>query len=263
MIEVRPRAKAQKKAVLVTEEVPHVCPCGEDRLLILTWQNKYLCVWCHAQNPPPERENAHTRETIMAVLRVPEPKVAFIPAPAGIHNAVCVDFIELKDVERSYGGKTWKEDQGRFVFQIERRITEADVRASLAGISDPKVVADRMKLVGQRFTIRTFGQKLSMDPKANMRQLIEGWTGRQFKIGDTFDPESLVGEPCFVTVVHKLGGQNGTSTYANVSNIGPVMKDDTGQPFKPVIAPENYVRVQPQAEQATDGAPENDADIPF
>lgn len=203
----------------------------------------------------------------MATTRVPEPRAAFVPAPAGTHNAVCVDAIDLFDVERSYGGKSWKEDQVRFVFQIERRIAAADVNASIVGLTDPAMIADRKKLIGQRFSVRTFGQKVSMDPKAGLRKLVEAWTGRAWGIGEQFDSEKFVGMPCFLTVVHKKGGEDGSKIYANIGGIAPVMKDEaTGQPLRPVLAPDNYTRA---AQAVPEGNPHatspfegEDADLP-
>ena len=197
-------------------------------------------------------------------LKVPEKRGgAYIPCPAGTHNAVCVDCIELKNVERSYGGKTWTEDQVRFVFQIEKRMTEVDIRAKLKAWPDAsdEQIAETKKLAGQRFTVRTFGMKQSMDPKAKLRGLVEGWLNKSFVVGEDFDPESLVGEPCFLTVIHKPDANNTGVVYANIGSVAPIMLDsESGQPLKAPIAPENYERAG-QAQH--ESAPESDEDIPF
>lgn len=203
-------------------------------------------------------------------LKVPEKSSgAFIPCPAGTHNAVCVDCVEIKDVERSYGGKTWKEDQVRFTFQVEKRISEADVQAKLKAMAGaaPEQIESAKKLAGQRFGVRTFGMKQSMHDKAGLRKFVQAWLGRDFKVGEELDPETLVGVPCFLTVVHKMGGEHNDRVYANIGGIAPIMVDgETGQPLKAPIAPENYVREKDRdAAHAGDGAGEapDDTDVPF
>lgn len=202
-------------------------------------------------------------------IKVPEKSSgAFIPCPAGTHNAVCVDCVEIKDVERSYGGKTWKEDQLRFVFQVEKRISEADVQAKLKAMAGaaPDQIASAKKLAGQRFSVRTFGMKQSMHDKAGLRKFVEAWLGKQFAVNEELDPESLIGTPCFLTVVHKMGGEHNDRVYANIGGIAPIMLDgETGQPLKAPISPENYTRQSERTDAtAGDGSDEaNDADTPF
>lgn len=214
----------------------------------------------------------------MKPLKVQEKMGAFVPCPAGTHNAVCVDVVEIEGVERSYGGKTWKEDQLRFVFQIEKKITKNDLKDFA-----PDRLPDAQKLVGQRFSIRTFGMKQSVDPKANLRKFIEAWLGRPMRLNETLNEDvelvygdevtPLVGLPCFLTVVHKMGGDHGTTVYANVGGIAPIMVDsETGKPLKAPLKPENYVRAKDReqvvanAENAAESGgfePVGDDDIPF
>lgn len=208
---------------------------------------------CYCEFPHEQREDIP-----MAKARVPEKSGgAFLPCPAGTHNAVCVDAVDLHDVERSYGGETWKEEQVRFVFQVEKRITETDARAL-------QNRDDAAKLVGQRYSVRTFGMKVSLHDKAKLRAFVEGWLGESLPVGYEFDSEAFVGRPCFLTVVHKLGGDDGKRVYANITGIAPVMKDDAGNPFRPVIAPEGYTREVDRAPATSEQAPpHDDADVQF
>ena len=165
----------------------------------------------------------------------------FVPCPAGTQNAVCVDVVTIKDVERNYGGKSWKEDQFKFVFQVEKTMDN-----------------------GKRFVISTFGMKASLHEKATLRKFLEAWNGSPFKVGDDVDPESFYARPCFLTVVHKKGGQDGTLTYANISGIAPIMEVD-GVPVRAPIKPDaNYVRVKDRPDDsAHDSDHEDTSDVPF
>lgn len=176
-------------------------------------------------------------------MKVPEKGVGgdFVPCPAGTQNAVCVDVIEIKDVEKEFGGKKWKEDQYKFVFQVEKTLPD-----------------------GKRFVVSTFGMKASLHEKAKLRSFLEAWRGKPFSVGEEVDAMSFYGLPCFLTVIHKKGGQDGTATFANISGIAPVMEVD-GVPVRTPIKPDaNYVRVKDRGEGV---APEMDAedttDIPF
>jgi len=116
--------------------------CGTTDLLIHRGFER-VCIWCSPSHPP---EEVH--------VKVPEKGVGgdFVPCPAGTQNAVCVDVIEIKDVEKEFGGKKWKEDQYKFVFQVEKTLPD-----------------------GKRFVVSTFGMKASLHEKAKLRSFLEAW----------------------------------------------------------------------------------------
>ena len=124
----------------------------------------------------------------------------FIAAPAGTHRAVLVDVVDLGLVEQTWNGKTKKAHKVRLVWQIDELMPDG-----------------RLFIVGNRYT-------LSLDPKANLRKLIEGWTGKAFSTeleAEGFDVETLIGDSCILTVTHREA--NG-SIFANVTGVAPLMK---------------------------------------
>jgi hypothetical protein len=85
-------------------------------------------------------------------------------------------------------------------------------------------------VIAQEYTV-------SFSNKANLRKLIEGWSGNKFKDGDQFDVETLlvpkpgakpVGKPCVVNVVHGKTAKN--KDYAKVDGVAKPMKGVTIPP---------------------------------
>lgn len=60
---------------------------------------------------------------------------------------------------------------------------------------------------------------LSMHEKSNLRKVVQSWLGRQFSDAEAanFDAEELVGEPCFINVVH--GTSKDGRPFAYVENV--------------------------------------------
>ncbi len=71
---------------------------------------------------------------------------------------------------------------------------------------------------------------LSLSKKANLRRDLESWRGRQFTEDELkgFDVAKIVGQPCLLTITHKLSGAG--KTYAAISSVTKPMK---GQQFPP------------------------------
>jgi hypothetical protein len=165
----------------------------------------------------------------------------FEPAPAGLHQAVCVDVVDMGWLEVTYNGKTSKKHKIRIAWQIDEARDDG-----------------KRFLVQKRYT-------LSLHEKATLRHELEGWRGKAFtdaELKDGFDLEKLIGVNCFLNVVHV---QKNGQTYANVAGVVPLKKG------MPPIQPASYVRVQDRTpEQTADAAMvENDLptltddDIPF
>ena len=75
---------------------------------------------------------------------------------------------------------------------------------------------DRPMVVGATLTA-------SMNEKAQLRQLLEGWRSKKFSDEDAeaFDVAKLIGQPCMVSVVEKdVGGK----TYSNVASVSKLPK---------------------------------------
>jgi len=135
-------------------------------------------------------------------MRVSGRGKSFTPAPAGTHNAVCVDVVDLGAVDTNFGRK----DMLRLMFEIEEKMDDG-----------------YPYLVGQRYTA-------SIHPKSNLHKNLATWRNKSFTEEelDNFDLEKLVGMPCQILVQHNQGSDG--NTYANIAAILPPVK---GAKLKP------------------------------
>lgn len=142
----------------------------------------------------------------------------FTPAPEGLFQAVCVDVVDLGQVETQWGNK----HKVRLAWQI----TEKD-----------EETGKRYLVVGQ-FTA-------SLNEKARLRAILESWRGKRFTKEELkgFDMEHLIGANCQLQIIHN---SNGEKTYANVQAITALPKG-AGR-----MTPLDYVRVQDR-EPTTNG----------
>jgi hypothetical protein len=155
----------------------------------------------------------------------------FTPAPAGSHQAVCVDVIDKGLVEVTYAGKTKTQHKITVAWQIDER-------------------RDDMKrfLVYKRYT-------LSLNEKATLRKDLESWRGKAFTRDEEmgFDVEALIGANCLLNVQHK---ESGDKTYANVTAVMSLPKG-----MAKMVA-EDYMR-EKDRNPSDQGAPEDTDDPPF
>jgi hypothetical protein len=124
---------------------------------------------------------------------------SFEPAPAGMHQAVCVDVVDLGVLDETWQGKTKRQHKVNLAWQI------AELR------DDGKPF-----LVFKRYT-------LSLHEKAGLRKDLESWRGKKFTRDEEmgFDLETVLGANCLLNITHNPVGDR---TYANVASISPLMK---------------------------------------
>jgi hypothetical protein len=142
----------------------------------------------------------------------------FVPAPEGSHSAVCVDVVDLGELELTFNGLTERKHVVRFVWQIDENMEN-----------------------GKPFTVsRRFTKTLHK--KAALRAAIESWRGRKLTEAELrgFDLEGQIGSPGLLNVVH--ASRDG-STFANVSSIICLPKG------MKALQPRDYVRVKDRQEQ--------------
>lgn len=148
----------------------------------------------------------------------------FTLAPEGVHQAVCVDIIDLGMVHsEKFNSTSHKID---VVFQINQINPENNKRF----------------LIRSRFT-------LSISPKANLRTFLEAWRGKKFTAEDLekgFDVERLIGANANVNIVH-----NGD--WANIASIMPLSQGQAK------IMPDNYTRQPAKTEITHSGQSEMEA----
>jgi len=134
---------------------------------------------------------------------------SFVPAPVGIHRAICCDVVDLGMITSQFGTK----HKVRLIWQTEATMPDG-----------------KPYLVDQRYT-------LSLDERSNLRRDLEAWRGRKFTLSEAagFDLERLIGVQCGLVVVHKQGNTGGR-VFANIQAVVPAMP---GAP----LAVRDYVRV--------------------
>jgi hypothetical protein len=148
----------------------------------------------------------------MAII-AKETGTSYPPAPAGLHQGVCCDVIDMGLVENTFKAGT-KQHKIRVAWQVD-------------AIDD----TGRPYLAQRRYT-------LSLDKKANLRKDLESWRGRPFTSEELkgFDLEKLIGVNCQLNIMHVT--KDG-STYANVIGIVPL-----GNRTEKIAVSKDYVRMK-------------------
>jgi hypothetical protein len=140
----------------------------------------------------------------------------FVPAPAGQHQAVCVDVQDLGMVQREKkDGTKYHRHEIRFIFQIGARMED-----------------------GQRFIVTSKAYGLSMHPNSTLRPFLDAWRGQTYtdqEAGSGVDVGLLVGLNALLSVVHNQSSKGGT--FANIASIMP-WPAQWGAPMQA----ENYTR---------------------
>lgn len=165
---------------------------------------------------------------------------SFTPAPAGTHQAVCVDII----------------DKGQQPNPFKPGTTQAkiDIAWQIAELRDD----GKPYLVYKRYT-------LSINEKATLRHDLESWRGRAFSRDEEsrFDVETVIGANCLISVQHNTKGDK---TYANVMSVMPLLKG-----MAKIAPSQDYIRVcnRTEGDHHDETPPEpppadiTDDDIPF
>jgi hypothetical protein len=174
-----------------------------------------------------------------------EPEGQFVAAPEGLHQAVCVDVIDLGQELNKFRDPPTMQPKVRIVWQIDEVNPESGRRFEVA----------------EKYT-------LSLHEKAALRHHLEAWRGKAFTDQELkgFDLEVLKGVNCQLQIVHKLGSKGGT--FANVQAIVPIGKNTSK------IVPLNYERRVPKPASQHESAGSHsapggddfqadDSDVPF
>lgn len=170
----------------------------------------------------------------MAIIATAGDSKSYTPAPAGSHQAVCVDVIDKGVLEVTYAGKTKKQHKVSLAWQIEELRDDG-----------------KRFIVYKRYT-------LSLNEKATLRHDLESWRGRPFTDDELagFDVETVIGANCLISVQQR---QVQDKVYANVTAVMALPKG------MPKLAAQDYVREKDRTEgdQVDSNGPLTDEDIPF
>jgi hypothetical protein len=196
----------------------------------------FICFDCHIQGPgvipsgphdldlhrqPPKQQDLQAiqtrkEETPMPIVATAGSNKQFIQAPAGVHNAVCVDVADLGLEPNKFDATKPDVYKVRIIWELEEKNPDT---------GNPFTVASK-------FT-------LSINKKSSLRKFLIPWRGRDFTEEEEkgFDVEKLIGVPCLLQVLHNAGEDG--QVWANVASVMPHQK---GQPkLKPSPT---YVRVK-------------------
>lgn len=160
------------------------------------------------------------------------------PAPEGMHQAVCVDVIDL----------------GRLPNKFRPGTTQPKINVAWQ-ITELRDDGKRYVLY-KRYT-------LSLNEKATLRHDLESWRGKKFTAEELsgFDVEKVKGINCLINVQHSDPSPEG-KVFANVITVSPLLKG------MPPIAADGYVRQATDANSDTQPEPPPHTDddlepIPF
>jgi hypothetical protein len=164
-----------------------------------------------------------------------KPESNFTPCPEGLHQAVCVDVVDLGLNKGPFGEKHKVE------LRWQTELENEDVHPP------------------RRFQLRKW-YTLSLHEKASLRKDLECWRGRKFTEDELkgFDLEKLIGANCQLQVIHNITDDG--KTYDNIQAIVPHNSK------LPKIAAQDYTREKDRAKQHGNGVPESEFDgepVPF
>ena len=130
----------------------------------------------------------------------PNEKKEFETCPPYTGLGICVDVTPPKMTKSQYGEK----ETIKFVFEVDAKRSD-----------------------GERFAVWSRGFTLSLHEKAGLRKFLRSWRGHDLTAGEEaagFDPESMLGRPCFMIVINTVEGDD---TYANIEACTPVPSNMT------------------------------------
>ena len=135
----------------------------------------------------------------------------FRPHVEGIHNAVCVDVINLGLVETEFQGQRRLVNKVRIVFETEQRTEDG-----------------RNCTISKTYTA-------SLHPKAKLTEGLGKWRGRPVVPGESIDLDKLIGACATLVISHQtsLAGR----TYASIDAISkPTKRLVASGGYDPVLA---------------------------
>lgn len=156
----------------------------------------------------------------------------FIPAPIGIHNAVCCDIVELGIIP-DWDGK--KRRKVRLMWQIDARMEDG-----------------RRYVIGRKYTA-------TLNPKGSLRPDLESWRGRKFTEEEVegFNLVKLLGKPCQIQVIHE---EKDGETFGRVRTVLPALPPPPHGPAR--LEVEDYIRMKDRKDESQE-PPHADEEVPF
>lgn len=133
--------------------------------------------------------------------------------PAGQYRGVCVDVVDMGEVEREYEGKVTMQKRLRIVFETDAELDN-----------------------GETATVAFFASQ-TISKNSNLGKALKTWLGRDLtseEVREGFDLESMIGQPAWLMISHSEDDK-----YANIDVLARMPKG-----LDPLEPTGDYVRVQ-------------------
>lgn len=139
---------------------------------------------------------------------------SFEQAPVGTHVARCYKLIDIGTTLQEFQGEAKKRHQVIIGWELPNELMQSG------------------EFAGQPFTASAF-YTLSLHEKANLRQVLKNWRGRDFTDEELkgFDLRNILGKPCMVSITQNEKGR---------TEVGGVMALPKGTNVPDPINPEVY-----------------------
>lgn len=149
----------------------------------------------------------------------------FTPAPAGLHTAVCVSYIDLGEQAGVWEGKPTRKQKVVVTWELAGHTVEADGK--------------EMPMTACNFYTK------SLRDGSNLRKDLEGWRSREFTQAelDGFDLDNILGKPCQLNIIPytKKDGKKSTKVAAVLPlSKGMVVPQPSITPWRYSIEEDGY-----------------------
>ena len=157
----------------------------------------------------------------------------FTPAPAGIHRAVCISYVDLGHQESEFNGESKIQNKVMLMWELPDELIKTDD-------------GDKPFVVSKFYT-------KSLHEKSTMRHDLVAWRGREFTEPELegFDLDNILGKACQVNIIHE--SKNG-KTRAKLTAVLPLSKGM--EKPEPSVEPWRYDMAEDRSnfpEQLSDG----------
>jgi hypothetical protein len=131
----------------------------------------------------------------------------YSPLESGIYIARCFSMLQIGEIEETINNETKTLHKVRLTFEFP-----TEKKSFKSGEPEKPFVLSK-------------DYTLSMNEKSTLRIHLTQWRGKAFTEEEaaSFDITKLLGVPCTINVIHKVGKSNG-KTYAEIGSISPIMK---------------------------------------
>jgi hypothetical protein len=147
-------------------------------------------------------------------LEVKRNEISYEKIPADIHNAICIQIVELGTQQIEYQGKILEQKKVNITWELSEELMKDG----------------RPFVISKEYT-------LSLDEKSKLCQDLIGWRGKNFTQEELkgFNLENILGKPCRLAIIDHINPKN-NKVYSQVNSILPKNKNfNLEKAFNPLI----------------------------